>query len=352
MSENSIDAIADLSRHLLARTTNAATAYDLDRDELVTIAHKIDAHIRAIRKDEAGTGLGPKIRDFLADHLFKALASQGITEGKILEISGAWDKSYESRAPKGFTFEYVQITPKPDDRSVIVSDAINMSAIPNETYVAVTSVSVMEHINKPWLAAREMQRVLKIGGVSLHYAPFGFPPHGSPDDYWRYTRSAFDTLFDGLEPIHSEFMAPNRRRNLRGTNPGHKFRHTTEDDPAFVDDSFGGWRDMWFVLHIAAKKEPRIQRLRRILTERLAIDATKAAFDQGIKGNDAYPYAAKLMAVAGIDDEGRLLPKDDPNVITEMLDAPAIKAIYTRGPKPNGSHHRYLLANFVPFLVE
>lgn len=352
MSENSIDAIAALTRHFLALTTNAKTSYDLDRDELVSLALRLQAQVQAIRKDEAGNGIGPKIRDFLADHLFKALADRGITEGKILEISGAWDKSFEARAPQGFTFEYVQISPKPDDESVIVSDAINMDAIADETYVAVASVAVMEHINKPWLAAKEIQRILKIGGVSLQYAPFGFPPHGSPDDYWRYTRSAFDTIFDGLEPIHSEFMAPNRRRNVRGTNPGYKFRHTTEDDPAFIDDAFGGWRDTWFVLHVAAKTEPRVHRLRRLYTERLAVDATKAAFDCGIRGNDAYLFAAKLMEIAAVDDEGRLVAGKNLAAITDSLDALAIKEIFARKPRPHGSHHRYLLARYAELLQE
>lgn len=352
MSENSIDAIYDASIELQLLAEKISDGQSLetsDRQKLMELSSSIKAGMAEIRKAEAGDGVGPRIRDFLARHLFGQLEKEGIKSGKILEISGAWDKNFEQRAPGGFTFDYVQIGLKEGDPSVIVSDAINMDAISDETYVAVCSVSVMEHINKPWLAAREIQRVLKMGGVSIHYAPFSFPVHGSPGDFWRYTRTAFDEIFDGLEPAHSEFMAPSRRRNLRGTTPGGVFRHTTVDDPAFVDDAFGGWRDSWFTLHVAVKREERLARLKRIYTERLAIDAVNATFGKGYKGWASYEAASKIMETMSVDDEGRLFPRFSHHGITDALTPHQIKEIFTRNPRPTGSHHRFLLARNVPY---
>lgn len=58
------------------------------------------------------------------------------------------------------------------DLPVIIGDITKCPQIPDNTYDMVFSIDVFEHINKPWLAAKEIVRILKPGGVSYHIAPF------------------------------------------------------------------------------------------------------------------------------------------------------------------------------------
>ena len=74
----------------------------------------------------------------------------------------------------------------------------------DNSFAVVVCTEMLEHDPYPWLSLPEMARVLRPGGVLILTARgIGFPLHGFPDDYWRFTVSAFNHLFRlaGLEPI-------------------------------------------------------------------------------------------------------------------------------------------------------
>ena len=54
---------------------------------------------------------------------------------------------------------------------------------------------VLEHVHKPWIVAKELERVIKIDGKILIEVPFGFPIH-SYYDFFRYTPRGIESLFD------------------------------------------------------------------------------------------------------------------------------------------------------------
>lgn len=73
-----------------------------------------------------------------------------------------------------------------------------------DTFSCVVCTEMLEHDPYPWRSLPEMSRVLAPGGVLILTARgIGFPLHGFPDDYWRFTPSAFRHLFElaGLTPI-------------------------------------------------------------------------------------------------------------------------------------------------------
>jgi SAM-dependent methyltransferase len=78
----------------------------------------------------------------------------------------------------------------------VVADAERLTDnFEQESFDAVIACSVFEHIKRPWLAAAEIGKVLKPGGRVFVQTHFCFPLHAYPNDYWRFTREALETLF-------------------------------------------------------------------------------------------------------------------------------------------------------------
>ena len=74
----------------------------------------------------------------------------------------------------------------------------DLHALPDDwsgRFDAVLAIAVFEHLERPWLAATEIARILKPGGrcyVATHQT---FPLHGYPSDFFRFSREALALLF-------------------------------------------------------------------------------------------------------------------------------------------------------------
>ena len=66
---------------------------------------------------------------------------------------------------------------------------------------AVISQAVFEHLPDPFLAAQEIHRVLRSGGMALIDTAFMQPFHGDPDHYFNMTRSGLLEIMKGFEII-------------------------------------------------------------------------------------------------------------------------------------------------------
>jgi SAM-dependent methyltransferase len=78
--------------------------------------------------------------------------------------------------------------------------------IPDETADAVISSQVIEHLEKPFEAFRESNRILKKNGLFFLSFPLLYPIHAPPYDYFRYTEYAVDRLLEeyGFEVLEKE----------------------------------------------------------------------------------------------------------------------------------------------------
>lgn len=64
----------------------------------------------------------------------------------------------------------------------------------SNSFQTVFCCSVLEHVQEPWLSLDEMYRVLLKSGMLILSVPFTFYIHGSPHDYWRFTRYGAEHL--------------------------------------------------------------------------------------------------------------------------------------------------------------
>lgn len=76
-----------------------------------------------------------------------------------------------------------------------ISD-LKMIPIADQSYDVVICTQVFEHLPEPALVIAELFRVLKPGGRIWFSAPFFFPEHEVPYDFYRYTRYGLRFLFE------------------------------------------------------------------------------------------------------------------------------------------------------------
>lgn len=55
-------------------------------------------------------------------------------------------------------------------------------------------LDTLEHVEYPHRALEEVYRALRPGGIAILSSVMQFPIHGFPDDYWRFTPSAFRSI--------------------------------------------------------------------------------------------------------------------------------------------------------------
>lgn len=119
------------------------------------------------------------------------------------------------QAKEGFSTHSQNYFPNVARKNYIMADVFsgpdvdiiaNLHALPaewSEKFDCFVANAVFEHLERPWVAAKEVARVLKIGGgcyVATHQT---FPLHGYPSDFFRFSTEALALIFEdaGLEVI-------------------------------------------------------------------------------------------------------------------------------------------------------
>ena len=175
--------------------------------------------------------------------LFEKFKNQGNYQ-KMLEVGGSFSHNSQVLFPE-LEYYNLDIEDNPDLPTIVGDITQENSSLEAESFDLIVSHQTFEHINQPWLAAREMTRLLKPGGlcyVSTHWA---WRYHPVPIDYWRFSPDCLEFIFDGLIKIEANFNSSHRRLDIRGLWP-----NCIDAVPV---DAFGGWRENWFVYYFGQK---------------------------------------------------------------------------------------------------
>ncbi len=141
-----------------------------------------------------------KTKSFLRREEYKALAQVRI-DGKILDVGGSKKSGYHELIQGEHSFTVGNI-----DESYgidIVFDAQKTWPFPNESFEGVLLINILEHLYDYKEALLESHRTLVKGGIVVAVVPFMFNVHGSPNDYFRYTRTTLEKVFGdaGFESV-------------------------------------------------------------------------------------------------------------------------------------------------------
>jgi SAM-dependent methyltransferase len=104
---------------------------------------------------------------------------------------GSWRRTILATAS---AYESIDLAPRGGHRPTWVGDICAMPQVPGERYDTVVCHQVLEHVSRPWDAAREFHRILKPGGRLIVSAPHLSRRHELPHDYFRYTQDGLRVL--------------------------------------------------------------------------------------------------------------------------------------------------------------
>jgi len=112
--------------------------------------------------------------------------------GKTLDYGAGTAKYRKIIIPH--TREYITFDMVRGENVDVVGDA-HKPPFEDESFDTVISTQMFEHIEKPWVVASEIKRILKPNGVCIITAPFIVPYHADPHDFFRYTKEGLESLF-------------------------------------------------------------------------------------------------------------------------------------------------------------
>ena len=89
----------------------------------------------------------------------------------------------------------------------LVADLHRLPPTLSERFSAVVAVAVFEHLERPWIAAAEIARILKPGGFCYIATHQCFPLHGYPSDFFRFSKEALSLIFEdaGLQVVEAAY---------------------------------------------------------------------------------------------------------------------------------------------------
>lgn len=127
------------------------------------------------------------VKEWVADQVDTlSLAGASVLEVGSLDVNGSVRNLFRG--------EYVGLDMREGKGVDVVADASDLP-FADRSFGVVVSTEMLEHCLKPYEAVREMGRVLTSRGELLLTARGpGFPRHGYPNDYWRFTEADFSAM--------------------------------------------------------------------------------------------------------------------------------------------------------------
>ncbi len=171
----------------------------------------------------------------LANRFFKECRELGKSNpnARVLEI-GSRARSGHVRRELVAPMQYLGLDILPGENTDIVGDVHNLSALLEpESFDALFSISTFEHLAMPWKAVLEMNSVLKVGGRVLISSHQAFPLHDQPWDLWRFSDTAWYSLFNeatGFKIIETALGEP----ASVVAHLLHEVTNTLETQPAYL----------------------------------------------------------------------------------------------------------------------
>lgn len=169
----------------------------------------------------------------------RAIAESFDLPEPIVEIGAYQVEGQQSIADLRSLFpgkEYLGLDMRPGP-GVDLVDNVEQLSLHDGSVGTVLALSTFEHVTHFWRGFNEVHRVLKPHGAFLVCCPFYFHVHAFPNDYWRFTPSALESL---LEPYPSKFVGWHGPKTRPANVWSLAFR---EEHPGISEEAFMRYRE-------------------------------------------------------------------------------------------------------------
>jgi SAM-dependent methyltransferase len=129
-------------------------------------------------------------------------------DGPVLEVGS---REYGSTATFREFYsgaEYVGVDMSEGEGVDVVVDLVHSTGpLAAGHFALAVCCSVLEHVEKPWLFAANLTRLLRPGGLLYLSVPWVWRYHPYPDDYFRFSHRGVRSLFDGFDWVHQVYSS-------------------------------------------------------------------------------------------------------------------------------------------------
>ncbi len=115
-----------------------------------------------------------------------------LLSGEVLDIGSGRARRYAHLCPRATAYRTLDTDPAGQPDILASADAI---PLPDASVDGIICTQVLEHLPHPWIAVREMARILRPGGHAVITVPQMNDLHEEPHDYFRYTKYGLESLF-------------------------------------------------------------------------------------------------------------------------------------------------------------
>ncbi|MDA9689798.1 class I SAM-dependent methyltransferase [Betaproteobacteria bacterium] len=136
-------------------------------------------------------------------HLLNLMSQFDLDNKKVLELGffpGATEIDFKKHITKGKNVLFYRSNLSNNegiDFSWDLHKPLPIDA-PVKNFDFIICSSVMEHVSRPWLAAKNIESVIGKKGILIWTTPWVWRIHGYPNDYWRFTPNAVKELFTNI----------------------------------------------------------------------------------------------------------------------------------------------------------
>ena len=164
---------------------------------------KIFPWLRSRPSPAARMSVSPDVSSAAPREIFLAMAEELDADASVLEMGTkqavvGTSSHWQQRFPNVKRANYVMADLLPGPDVDVVADLHGLPADWGERFDVVLAGAVFEHLERPWIAAREVFRVLKPGGACYIATHQTFPLHAYPHDYFRFSKEALALLFEDV----------------------------------------------------------------------------------------------------------------------------------------------------------
>lgn len=112
--------------------------------------------------------------------------------GPVLDV-GAGEQPYRRYLKDGEEYVSMDLS---EDRASDITGSVLSIPLDDDSFDGIICTEVIEHVDDPQSAIRELLRVSKEGGLLYLTAPMSWGLHYEPHDYFRYTKYGLSSMLE------------------------------------------------------------------------------------------------------------------------------------------------------------